>query len=162
MKKLRHFIYVLLLIGFDQLTKYLAVVNLKGQDSFKLIPNVLHFHYHENNGAVWGILSGQIIFLAIFTSIIVCALIYFYLKLPEEKHYNLLRILTMLIIAGAIGNLIDRIRLQYVIDFIYFALIDFPIFNIADSYVTVSSILLMISILFYYKDEDFKFLGRSR
>ena len=57
--------------------------------------------------------------------------------------------------AGAIGNLIDRISLKYVVDFIYFELIDFPIFNIADCYLTVSSFLLIILAIFYYKENDF-------
>ncbi|NMB42654.1 MAG: lipoprotein signal peptidase, partial [Clostridiales bacterium] len=80
--------------------------------------------------------------------------------LPQVKRYNILRILLVLIIAGAIGNLIDRIRLNYVVDFIYFALINFPIFNVADIYVTVSTFVFLILALFYYKDEDFEFLEK--
>lgn len=150
------------MILLDQFTKYLAIIRLKNQQPFKLIPNVLHFHYHENDGAVWGIFSGQVFILAIFTIIITIGLIYFYFKMPEDKHFNILKILILLIIAGAIGNLIDRIRLNYVVDFIYFVLIDFPIFNIADSYVTVSSIALVFVTLFYYKEEDFAFLNKKK
>ena len=150
------------MILLDQFTKYLAIIRLKNQQPFKLIPNVLHFHYHENDGAVWGIFSGQVFILAIFTIIITIGLIYFYFKMPEDKHFNILKILILLIIAGAIGNLIDRIRLNYVVDFIYFVLIDFPIFNIADCYVTVSSIALVFVTLFYYKEEDFAFLNKKK
>lgn len=65
--------------------------------------------------------------------------------------------------SGALGNLIDRIRLKYVIDFIYFSLIDFPVFNVADIYVTVSMIVLLLLVLFYYKDEDdFAFLSPKK
>ena len=67
-----------------------------------------------------------------------------------------------MITAGGIGNLIDRVRLNYVVDFIYFSLIDFPVFNVADIYVTVSMFLLLILVLFYYKDEDFQFLKWKR
>ena len=64
----------------------------------------------------------------------------------------------MFVTAGAIGNLIDRIRLNYVVDFLYFELIDFPVFNVADCYITVSMFLLVILVLFYYKDEDFSLI----
>ena len=62
--------------------------------------------------------------------------------------------------AGAIGNLIDRITLKYVVDFVYIELIDFPIFNIADNYLTLSSILLVILGIFHYKEEDFDFIDK--
>ena len=64
-------------------------------------------------------------------------------------------ILLTFISAGAVGNLIDRIQLGYVRDFIYFSIIDFPVFNVADIYVTVSTALLVILVLFYYREEDF-------
>ena len=79
-------------------------------------------------------------------------------KMPEEKKYRILHVLLSLIAAGAIGNMIDRIRLDYVVDFIYFVLINFPIFNVADIYVTVATALFAISVLFLYKEEDFGFL----
>jgi signal peptidase II len=63
--------------------------------------------------------------------------------------------------AGAIGNMIDRVLKHYVVDFIYFELINFPIFNVADCYVTISAALLIISIMFIYKEEDFKFISKS-
>ena len=79
-----------------------------------------------------------------------------------EKKYIPLKILCGMITAGGIGNLIDRVRLNYVVDFIYFSLIDFPVFNVADIYVTTSMILLLILVFFYYKDEDFQFLKWKR
>ena len=66
------------------------------------------------------------------------------------------------LVAGAIGNFIDRLVNKYVIDFIYFSLIDFPIFNVADIYVTLSVIALFILIFFYYKEEDFKFITKKK
>ena len=159
MKKLRHLFYIILLIAFDQLTKHFAVTRLKDQEPFQVIPKVLQFHYHENNGAVWGIMSGKISFLILITTVIMAGMIYFYLKIPMDKRYNLLRIVLLFLTAGAIGNLIDRSVNKYVVDFIYFELIDFPIFNMADCYVTVSAALLIVLCLFYYKDEDFAFLN---
>lgn len=161
MKKLRHLIYVVLLIVFDQLTKNFAVTNLKDQESIQIIPKVLKLYYHENNGAVWGIMSGKVSFLIIITAIIMIGMVCIYLKIPTDKRYNLLRTVMLFITAGAIGNLIDRCTKGYVVDFIYFELINFPIFNVADCYVTVSSILLVLLSLFYYKDEDFAFLNRK-
>ena len=80
-----------------------------------------------------------------------------------QKKYMPLRICSILLIAGAVGNLIDRVRLNYVIDFFYFKLIDFPIFNVADCYVVVACIIFAFLILFYYKeDSDFDFLRKQK
>ena len=73
--------------------------------------------------------------------------------------YSKLHISLILIAAGAIGNLIDRVRLGYVVDFFYFSLINFPVFNVADIYVTVSSFYLVILLLFVYKESDLEFLA---
>ena len=80
---------------------------------------------------------------------------YVHYKLPLTKRFWYLRVITVLFLAGAIGNAVDRIIHGYVIDFFYFSLIDFPIFNVADIYVTVSTFLFVVLILFYYKEEDF-------
>ena len=81
-------------------------------------------------------------------------------KLPDEKKFVPLRICITLITAGAAGNLIDRVVQGYVVDFLYFILIDFPIFNVADCYVVIACILFIVLILFYYKDDnDFEFLN---
>ena len=80
--------------------------------------------------------------------------IWIYGKLPNAQRYLPLRICAVLILSGAFGNCIDRIRLNYVVDFLYFKLINFPIFNVADIYVTVAAFLLVILILIYYKEDD--------
>lgn len=161
MKKIVHFILLFLLIGLDQFTKYFAITQLKGKESIEIIPKVLQLFYHENTGAVWGIMSGKISILILTTTIIMLGMIALYFKLPQSKRYNLLRLILVFITAGAVGNLIDRCIHQYVVDFIYFELINFPIFNVADIYVTVSSILLVLLSIFYYKDEDFEFLSKK-
>lgn len=158
MRKLRHFLLFILLIALDQFAKHLAVTNVK-ESPFIIIPKVFQFTYHENNGAVWGILSGKIVFLVILTFILLGLMVFLYLKVPQEKRYNAIRIILVFICAGAVGNLIDRMFNKYVVDFIYFELIDFPVFNLADCYITMSSVLLIILGLFYYKDEDFEFLS---
>lgn len=152
------FIAVALLTGFDQLTKFLAVENLKDKADIPLIPNVLYFQYLENRGAAFGIFQDRKIFLVLLTSLILVGVCYVLWKIPADKKYIYLKLLCFLITAGGIGNLIDRVRLDYVIDFIYFAPIDFPVFNVADIYVSVGMVFLFTVVLFYYKDEDFEFL----
>ena len=157
-QRIKHFIYLIILLMIDQGSKLWVKRSLMNQDPFVIIPDVFKFQYHENTGAVWGILSGQVDFLKIFTLIIFLFISFVYFKIPKDKKYNPLKILAVFILAGAAGNLIDRFYLCYVVDFIYFELIDFPLFNIADSYLVVASILLFILSVFYYKDEDFAFL----
>ena len=146
-----------LLIGFDQLTKYWAVSGLKDKDAFVLWNGVFELRYLENRGAAFGILQGQKWPLVIFTIVILAILIYVFLnKIPMGKKFFFLDLISILVFAGAIGNFIDRIAQDYVIDFFYFCLIDFPIFNVADIYVTVAAFLLIVLGFFYYKDEDWE------
>lgn len=161
-RSIRHLFYIVILTVIDQLSKYWAVINLKNQQAIKLIPDVLHLHYLENDGAVFGSFSGSVVILTIITSIVIIAIIYFYFKIPSTKRYNFLRIILVFILAGAVGNLIDRINLGYVVDFIYFALINFPTFNVADSYVVVAAFAFLLLSIFYYKDEDFSFLDKPK
>ena len=160
---------VLALIGFaaalffDQFTKYLAVSRLKDKDPFVLIEGVFEFRYLENRGAAFGMMQDMQYLLAAGALLICGVIIFLYLRMPRWRRYVPLRICAVLLCAGAIGNMIDRIRLHYVIDFLYFRLIDFPIFNVADCYVVVSCIVFALLILFYYREEDdFSFLAGKR
>ncbi len=157
-QRIRHLIYFILLVGADQITKYFARTTLKKDGPVSIIKGVFKLQYHENTGAVWGIMTGKTGMLTVITIILTVLLIFLYFKIPQKPRYLPVQIIWVFIIAGAIGNFIDRITLKYVVDFLYFELIDFPIFNIADSYLTVSSILLLILGIFYYKDADFEFL----
>lgn len=157
-ERIKHLILFIILVAFDQASKYWVRTVLINRDPVVIIPDVLKLEHHTNNGAVWGMLSGKVDFLIIFTFIVLLLIIYVYLKIPAGKKFNVLKVIVVFIIAGAVGNLIDRVYLHYVVDFIYFELINFPLFNFADSYLTVSSILLFILALFYYKDDDFAFL----
>lgn len=157
-QRISHFILFVVLIAIDQVSKYLIKTNMQQGVSKHIIPGLINFRYHKNDGAIWGILSGQISFLIVLTIILVALLTYFYLKIPMDRHYNILKIIWVFIMAGAIGNFIDRITLRYVVDFLEFDFIDFPIFNVADSYLTVSCILLFVLVLFYYKDKDLAFI----
>lgn len=156
-----HLISTLILISgvlLDQITKYLAAAHLKGNDSIVLIKNVFELHYLENRGAAFGMLQGQKAFFVIICLAMLLAGAYIYVKMPYNKRFSYLRLCIICIMTGAIGNLIDRVSYNYVIDFFYFSLIDFPIFNVADIYVTVTTIVLLALILFYYKEEDLDLL----
>ena len=144
-------------------TKYMAVIKLKDQTPFVLIDGVFELRYLENRGAAFGMMQ-DMRFLLAAGAVIVCGLIvYLYLRMPEKRRYLPLRICAVLLCAGAAGNMIDRIRLGYVIDFFYFRLIDFPIFNVADCYVVAACIVFALLVLFYYREEeDFSFLSRER
>ena len=98
----------------------------------------------------------------ICTVLILAVLAFYYNRMPLEKKYQPLRVVGVLLGAGAVGNLIDRMVQSYVVDFLYFKLIDFPIFNVADCYVTAGAILLAILILFVYKDEELGFLSLKK
>ncbi len=149
-----------LLILLDQVTKYLAVRILKGGPAFVLIPGVFELRYLENHGAAFGMLQGRRLFLLAISIVMIIAVAYAYAKLPIERRYFALRGICVAIFSGAAGNLIDRIRLGYVIDFFYFSLINFPIFNVADIYVTCSAALFFVLFLFYYKEEDAERLSK--
>lgn len=151
---------VILLTFIDQITKVIAVDGLKGKTPFVIIDNVFEFYYLENKGAAWGVMSGARYFFLILTIVIIAVVIYISIKMPQTKRMLPLRYTLILLSAGAIGNFIDRLYLGYVRDFIYFKLINFPVFNVADIYVTVSVILFAVLILFVYKEEEFSFLKR--
>ena len=145
----------ILLILFDQWTKSLAVANLMNQEPFVIMKDVFQLRYLENRGAAFGMMQGQQTFFVISALIAVAVITYVYFKLPWEKRFHPLRAVVLFIAAGAVGNLIDRLVLGYVVDFFYFELIDFPIFNVADIYVTCATIILALLILFYYKEDEF-------
>ncbi|WP_430517421.1 signal peptidase II, partial [Faecalicatena contorta] len=144
----------IVLIVLDQFTKWLAVVHLKDQEPFVIWKGVFKLEYLENRGAAFGIMQDRQILFAVGAVVIVCLIGFIYGRMPHTSRYYLLRICAVMICAGAIGNMIDRLRLNYVVDFFYFELINFPIFNIADCYVVVACILFAFAILFYYKEDE--------
>ena len=152
---IKAFIGCLLLVVLDQFTKVLALQNLKGQEPITIIPDVFQLLYVENRGAAFGILQNKQWVFQIITAIVLAALIWALPRMSRERHFLPLRLCLCFIGAGAVGNMIDRIFRGYVVDFFYFKLIDFPVFNVADIYVTTSAIVLIFLIVFLYKEEDF-------
>ncbi len=152
--------YLAAFLGFavavlvDQITKYLAEIFLKNAEPVVIIDGVFQLRYLENRGAAFGVMQNmQYVFVA-GALVIVIAFAVLYGRIPCRKRYIPMKICGVLLCAGAAGNMIDRLRLNYVIDFFYFNLIDFPIFNVADCYVVCACIAFVLLILFYYKEED--------
>lgn len=150
---------IIVLVILDQYTKNLAVIHLKDKQAFNIINGVLELNYLENKGAAFGMLQNQKLFFIFVAFVILGVIGYVLYKMPDDKKYRIMHVLLSLIAAGAIGNMIDRIRLDYVVDFIYFVLINFPIFNVADIYVSLSTVALVILLLFYYKESDLSFIS---
>lgn len=150
---------IVILILLDQFAKHEALLHLKDQKSISLIPGVLQLSYVENRGMAFGMLEGrQLLFVGI--CVVFCiALIWLFIRIPKNRYYLPLLVTGAVLFGGAAGNFIDRIVRGYVVDFIYFSLIDFPVFNLADIYVVCGGIVLVLLVVFRYKDEDFDFLS---
>lgn len=170
----------LVLIAVDQLTKYLAVTHLKNQEPSVLIKGVLELRYLENAGAAFSIFQNRQWLFYIITAIVLLIIIFLWIRCTRSlKQYStltgedfrpetlrggiLLNYILVILAAGAIGNLYDRIHLHYVIDFIYISLINFPVFNFADICVSLSAVLLVVFFLFIYKeDKNFRLFSGSK
>lgn len=146
----------LLLVLADQYTKLLATAHLRDQEPIVLIEGVFELLYSENRGAAFGMLQGKQTFFFLVAILVFAAAAYAMWRMPSgrERRYHGLKICAIMITAGALGNLVDRMLLGYVVDFLYFSLINFPIFNVADIYVTTATAALLVLICFYYKEED--------
>ena len=164
--RIRHYIsaMILVLLGvmMDQYTKHLAVAHLKEQKPFVIFKNVFELQYLENKGAAFGLLQNQQFFFIISVVIISIVIIWFYVRVPMDRKFLPLRLCAVFVMTGALGNCIDRISQGFVVDFFYFKLINFPIFNVADIYVTVATFLLAFLLIFYYKDADLELIYRSK
>ena len=147
------------LLALDQCTKQLAVLYLKNNPAIVLIDGVLELQYLENRGSAFGMLQNQKFFILFVGFVFLAVILFFMFKLPAHKKYNIAHILLSIVIAGGIGNMIDRFRFDYVVDFISFILINYPIFNVADCYIVVAMVGLFILFVFVYKEKDLEFLN---
>ena len=175
---------IIMLVILDQLTKFQAVVKLKNGSPFVIINGVFELRYLENQSAAFGFdivsffqkifkikyftenpeafLTAKMVIFAIVTIAVVILLMIFYSHIPQTKRFLGINLILIFFVAGAIGNLIDRIVNNYVVDFFYFKLINFPIFNVADIYVTVAAFAFIILGIFYYKEEDFEVIFKKK
>ncbi|MCR4798687.1 MAG: signal peptidase II [Lachnospiraceae bacterium] len=143
-----------LLLALDLYTKNLAYIHLRGAKDLILIPGVFQLRYLENTGAAFSLLTGKISFFYVITVILSAIILWALIKIPKEPRYYPLFFTLIVLFSGAMGNFFDRITHRYVIDFLYFSLINFPVFNVADIYVTCSVVVLFILFMFVYKDEE--------
>lgn len=140
-----------ILIVLDQWFKFLAVAHLKGKPAFPIIKDVFELLYTENTGAAFSILENQRWFFVVITSVVMVFLLLVILNGRYRKD-KLLTASFVLVLAGGIGNLIDRIAYGYVVDFLYFKWINFPVFNFADCCLVIGTALMLIFFFFVYED----------
>ena len=162
MKKIKRLVIELIIFAVailaDQLTKSWAVSALKDKEPIPIIKNVVEFYYlpNGNTGAAFGMFKGQQGMFLVIASVVVIVIGYILYNMPFDKKFRILNVLLVLIAAGGVGNMIDRAMQKYVVDFIYISCINFPIFNVADMYVSISTVLLAILLLFVIKEDDYK------
>lgn len=142
--------YIILVAGLvlDRITKIWAISNLKGNDGITVIEGFFDLSYLENRGAAWGIFQGRTTMLALLTTIIIIGIIVNFYK--TKKKSTLFTLSNSFIVTGAVGNLIDRVRVGFVVDFLEFhygTRYYFPTFNVADMFVTIGTVFLIIYIL---------------
>ncbi|MBE6138355.1 MAG: signal peptidase II [Firmicutes bacterium] len=145
MKKMLPIISIIILL--DQIIKFLVIANMNLFDSINVVENFFNITYVRNNGAAWSILSGNTLLLIVI-SIIALILIYFYF-IKNQKLNNLENISYSLLIGGTVGNLIDRVFLGYVVDYLDFKIFsyNFPVFNLADICIVIGIFLICITLI---------------
>ncbi len=150
-----HMILLILLTVTDQLSKLWARKEL-ADAAIVIWKDIFSFRLIYNTGGAWGIFNQHTWALTLFSVLVMCAIVIGYLVLPKEKRMRPMRISILLITAGALGNIIDRIAFGKVTDMFSFDLIHFPVFNVADICIVCGCILAFVLLVFYYKDEDFE------
>ena len=145
-----------LIVLLDFVTKRIVSGSMKLYESIPVIKNVFNITYVKNTGASFGMMSGARWFFVAVTLILICAVIFYTVK--NKIHDKLFLLSASFVIGGGIGNLIDRIATGAVVDFFDFCLIDFAIFNVADCFVVVGVILI---VLYYILDDIKKHKGKS-
>ena len=146
-----YFFIGLVLVLVDFVSKRAAILHLKGNSSIEIISGVLRLNYVENTGAAFGILKNMR-WLFVLTTLIMIVILYVWFNKSYFKN-EFMRFGIVIVIAGAIGNLIDRLIYGYVVDFIDFYLINFPVFNIADCLVCIGAGMLLIHYIFLEKEK---------
>ncbi len=144
----------ILLITLDQVTKSLAVNNLNYGESVPFIKDILNFKLQYNTGFAFGMGDGYQIIWGI-VSIVGCLIIGYFMNKVDFKNNLIFSICIVLLFSGTFGNMIDRLFFEDgVVDFFDLAFMNFAVFNVADSCITVGAFLLAIYILFIYKEPD--------
>lgn len=145
-------------IAIDRISKYYAYNMLKDHPAVSLFAGI-ELKFLPNEGAAFGLLVGETSFFVLVGVIMLSAIVYFLIRLPRNKRFIPFSGLLTLIASGTLGNMIDRILYGYVVDFVYLSRIHFPIFNLADVCITISTVVLLIMLIFVYKEDDLNFLN---
>jgi signal peptidase II len=143
-------IYIILtgiVLFLDQVTKYWALEKLTGIETIPIIQDVFHLTFRRNTGAAFSILRDNVTLLIGMTSVVILALGVFYGFSIIRKEHPLMLVSLGMILGGAAGNLIDRIRLGYVVDFFDFRLINFAVFNVGDSFIVIGALLIGVYVV---------------
>ncbi|WP_125588895.1 signal peptidase II [Companilactobacillus jidongensis] len=143
-------LFIALIIG-DQALKYYVVANIPTMSFHEFIPGILSLTHITNTGAAWSMLEGKMIFFYIVTIVAVIVLLYLFIK-SDKKDY-IYRFSLLFLLAGTVGNAIDRFTRHFVVDMFSFDFINFPIFNLADTYITIGVILIIVSLIFMTEGE---------
>ncbi len=144
---------IVLIAVFDQISKYYVNLHLKDASAIQFIPGILSFRYHENKGAAWGMLSNHRWVFMVISTIAIIAIIAYLIISSKKDNSLLFRVSLCFFAGGGIGNMVDRVRLGYVIDFLRFDFIDFPIFNVADSFITIGAFLIILYLILDFVSE---------
>lgn len=170
MKKLSHVLVPLLflagMVGLDQWTKYLTIQHLSDGHEVKFIGDAVVFSYMQNRGMAWGFFQNAQFVLCLLTVLAIAVIIFLYVRTPFEKEYRPIRIAEVMLVGGALGNLIDRVfRFDpaeggtyfhgYVVDMIYVKAINFPVFNVADIFVSLAFLSFLFLLVFVYNEDEF-------
>ena len=151
---------VVAVVLLDQFVKELCLAKIGMYNSVVVIENVFELYVIPNKGMAWGMLQNKQWFFVAVTPVVLAMAVWFYVKLPKEKRFNPVRVMTVMLAGGAVGNFIDRIfRGEFcrgnVVDMFYIKAINFPVFNVADSFICVAFALLAVLVIFKYSDEEF-------
>lgn len=168
MKYFRAVVSIILLVALDQYTKYMVMTHLELHTYHPILGNVFGLYYLQNQGMAWGMFQQKQIFFLIFTVIVLIVAGYIYVKLLKDAFFRPLNICILFLVSGAIGNMIDRMfNGEFlhggVVDFLYIKCINFPVFNVADMYVTLSIFVIILLLIFKYRNTEFEdILGGTR
>ena len=152
-KKVLPIALILFLVAVDQILKRWAYNYLQEVGQIHVIEGFFSLTYLENTGAAFGIMQGQRWFFVVITIAILASIGLYYKHIPEGKPHNYLRFTMLIIVAGAIGNFIDRLLFGFVIDYLHVTFISFPVFNFADILLVVGAIVFSYITIFVIKDE---------
>lgn len=151
MQFLFYALFTAAIVAADQITKYLTVANIPLYADVPFLPGVLQLTYVQNTGAAFSSFEGQQWLFALIFAVFTGAIVYEYVK-KTMPFTNLERWLIAAVYAGGLGNMIDRLRLGYVVDMIETTFMEFPVFNVADCFITCGCILLMVHLIFFNKE----------